>query len=82
MNIYKKCTSKPSSFLDIDAALASGNPLRFRQNFVERRQKLIVVINDKTRDEKLLYDVNEKQQKYQHYHLEKLMNMNILQVKK
>ena len=26
--------------------------------------------------------LTEKQQKYQHYHLEKLMNMNILQVKK
>ena len=29
------------------------------------------------RDEKLQYDINraEKQQKYQHYHLEKLINM-------
>ena len=26
--------------------------------------------------------LTEKQQKYQHYHLEKLINMNILQVKK
>ena len=26
--------------------------------------------------------VTEKQQKYQHYHLEKLINMNILQMKK
>ena len=25
--------------------------------------------------------LTEKQQKYQHYHLEKLINMNILQVK-
>ena len=35
--------------------------------------------DDKIRDEKLQY---EKQQKYQHYHLEKLINMNTLQVKK
>ena len=26
--------------------------------------------------------LTEKQQKYQHYHLKKLINMNILQVKK
>ena len=26
--------------------------------------------------------LTEKQQKYQHYHLEKLININILQVKK
>ena len=26
--------------------------------------------------------ITEKQQKYQHYHLEKLINMKILQVKK
>ena len=26
--------------------------------------------------------LTEKQEKYQHYHLEKIINMNILQVKK
>ena len=31
---------------------------------------------------KLLYDIKEKQQKHQNYHLEKLINMNFLQVKK
>ena len=40
-----------------------------------------MTIDDKIRDEKLQYDSNRKQQKYQHYHLEKLINMNILQVK-
>ena len=29
MNLYKKCTAKPYSFLVIDATLASDNPLRF-----------------------------------------------------
>ena len=37
-------------------------------------------------DDKIKDDCNtiltEKQQKYQHYHLKKLINMNILQVKK
>ena len=29
---YKKCTDKPYSFLVIDTALSSNNPLRFRKN--------------------------------------------------
>ena len=36
MNLYKKCTSKPYSFLVIDTTLASGNPLSFRRNLLER----------------------------------------------
>ena len=36
MNLYKKCTEKPHSFLVIDVTLASDNPLRFRNSFFER----------------------------------------------
>ena len=36
MNLYKKCTAKPYSFLVIDASLASNNPLRFIKNLSER----------------------------------------------
>ena len=36
MNLYKKCTVKPYSFLVIDAILASNNPPRFRKNLLER----------------------------------------------
>ena len=36
MNLYKKCTAKPYSFLVIDATLASDNPLRFRKNLLEK----------------------------------------------
>ena len=36
MNLYKKCTEKPYSFLVIDANLASGNPSGFRKNLSER----------------------------------------------
>ena len=36
MNLYKKCTSRPSSFLAIDATLVSDNPLRFAKNISER----------------------------------------------
>ena len=32
INIYKKCTDEPYSFLVNDATLASDNPLRFRKN--------------------------------------------------
>ena len=36
MNLYKKCITKPYSFLVIDVNLASDNPLRFRKNLLER----------------------------------------------
>ena len=36
MNLYKKCTEKPYSFLVIDTNLASDNPSRFRKNLLER----------------------------------------------
>ena len=35
MNLYKKCTRKPYSFLVIDTTFASDNPLRFRKNLLE-----------------------------------------------
>ena len=35
MNLYKKCTAKPYSFLVIDTTLASDNYLRFRKNILE-----------------------------------------------
>ena len=36
MNLYKKCTAKPYSFLVIDATLASDNPSHFRKNHLTR----------------------------------------------
>ena len=41
-----------------------------------------MTIDDKIENEKLEYDINRETQKYQLYCLEKLINMNILQVKK
>ena len=35
MNLYKKCTAKPNSFL-IDATLASDKPLPLRENLLEK----------------------------------------------
>ena len=36
MNLYKKCTSKPFSFLVIDTTLVSDNSSSFRKNLLER----------------------------------------------
>ena len=36
MNLYKKCTAKPYSFLVIDTTLISNNTLRLRKNMLER----------------------------------------------
>ena len=36
MNLYKKYTAKPYSFLVIDATLTLDNLLRFRKNLSER----------------------------------------------
>ena len=42
----------------------------------------MMAIDDNIRDEKLQYDINREQQRYQHYHQGKFINMNFLQVKK
>ena len=55
MNLYKKCTTKPYSFLVVDATLPSDNPLHFRNNLVERIEKLILTVDDQVRDKKLQY---------------------------
>ena len=39
MNLYKKCTSKPYSFLVINTTLTSDNILHFRKNLTERIKK-------------------------------------------
>ena len=52
INLYKKCTAKPYSFLVIDTSLASDNSPRFRKNLLEKLKKLIMTIVNKIRDEK------------------------------
>ena len=36
MNLHKKCTGKPYSFLVIDTTLPSDNSLCFRENLLEK----------------------------------------------
>ena len=44
MNLYRKCTAKPYSFLVIETTFPSDNPLSFRENRFERMQKPIMTI--------------------------------------
>ena len=41
-----------------------------------------MTIDGQIKDEKLQYDINRKLKKYQTYHKEKLISMNILKLKK
>ena len=36
LNLYKKCTAKPYSFLVFGATLAAENPSHFRKNLLQR----------------------------------------------
>ena len=56
MNLYKKWASKPCSFLVIDTALETDNPLGFRKNLLERIYKPITTIHDKIRNVKLQHN--------------------------
>ena len=67
------------SFIVADATLASDNPQRFRKNLLKSIWKLIITFGDKIRYEILEYDLTDKQQQYQHFHLEKLIHINISQ---
>ena len=79
INFCKNVLQKQNYFSIIDATLASDNLLHFRKNLLERIYKLIMTIDDKMKNYSMT--LTEKQQKY-YYHLEKLINMNILPVKK
>ena len=60
MNLYKKCTGKPYSFLLIDTTLTSDNPSCFRKNLLERMQKFIMTTDDKIKDEKIQNNINRE----------------------
>ena len=60
MNIYKKCTTEPYSFLVNDTTLPSDDPLRFRKNLLGQYIIKIMTIEDQIKDEKLQYDINRE----------------------
>ena len=59
----------------------SNDPLRFRKNLSEIISKLIMTIDDNTKDEKFLHDINREAAKISVLSSGKI-DMNILQVKK
>ena len=63
MNQYKKCTARPYSLLGIDSTFASDDPLRYKNNLLEKLQKRIITIDDKIRDGNYKMILTEKQQK-------------------
>ena len=78
MNQYKKCTARPYSFLGVDSTFASDDPLRYKNNLLEKLQKLIITIDDKIRDGKLQNDINRKTtkikvDKYEYLTVEKIL---------
>ena len=60
MNLYKKSTAKPRSFLVIDSTFTSQKSSSFRNTFLEMIYKLIMRTDDNMRDEKLQYENNRK----------------------
>ena len=60
MNLCKKGTAKPYFVSAIDTTLTSDDPLRFRNNLLERMWKLIMRIDDKIWDKKLQHDINRE----------------------
>ena len=47
MNLYRKCTSEPYSFLTIDTTLPVNNSLRFSKNLLDSIQKWCLLIKYK-----------------------------------
>ena len=82
MNLYKRCTTKLYYFLVNNINLASGNYLHFRNNLLKRIEKLIMTTDDKIRDEKLQYSISRDAEKILTLSSGKMINMNMLQVKK
>ena len=56
----KNVLSKPCSFLAACARPVSGNRVHFKKDLLERIEKLIMINDDKIRDEKLHYYINRE----------------------
>ena len=60
INIYKKCTAKPYSFLVNDATLPSDDSFKVQKESFKIIYNKIMTIKDQIRDEKLQYDINRE----------------------
>ena len=77
INIYKKCTAKPYSFLVNDTTFALDSTSRFRKYLLKRIHGywlLMIRLQMKSYNTILI----EKQQTCHHYHQVNFMKMNIL----
>ena len=54
--LYRKCNEK-KCFV-IDATLPSDNPLHFWKNLLKEVKRIVTTTDDKTRDEKLQYEIS------------------------
>ena len=59
INLYRKCATKPYSFLVIDTTLASDISLPFRCNRLEIIKKAVGIIHGNIRYEKRKYTINK-----------------------
>ena len=66
----------------IGTTLASDNSSRFKENLLEKIYKLTITIDNQIIDEKIQYDIDREAAKISALSLRKIINMNILQVKK
>ena len=80
INIYRKCTSEPYSFLVDDTTLAPNNPLRYRENlfgtYNKKSWQLMIRLEMKK------YNMILIKLKYHLNHQAVFTNINILLVKK
>ena len=63
MNLYTYCIAKLYYFIVIDSTPAWDNSLRFRHNLLERIFKLVMIIDDNIKDEKLQYNIDREASK-------------------
>ena len=74
MNVCENCAAKLYSFLVNDTMFPTDKSLFFRCNLLNRIEKVIMTIDEKIRDEKLVCIVNRKIALLS----AKLLNMNIV----
>ena len=74
MNVCENCAAKLYSFLVNDTMFSTDKSLFFRCNLLNRIEKVIMTIDEKIRDEKLVCIVNRKIALLS----AKLINMNIV----
>ena len=66
----------------IYTTIASDNSLHFRNNLLERIQKITMTVDVRMRDEKVQYDTDGEAVEIPGFSADKIVNMYVLQAKK